>query len=452
MGDYGIGVTCSGSPMTVGRFGMGNDDSGAVERGKEADDQGNVAGAGGELAGSSAENEAVSEVPDTSGGEAVAADVSSVGSVQSVVPQPTALVAKGPAIPRAMIVLVGLAAGWIALQGIREIKGLLAPTLLAMTLVVTVYPMVGWLKKRGVPGWGAALAALTTLYLVIAALFFSMGFAVTQLASQSQQYSGKFQDLWRQYSPQVEELYGGKIDFTSVWERVNPEKAFSLASGLAGSLASASSALILILTVTMFMVMDTVNMPRRLEALAAIKPNLAIGMKHFATGVRQYWVVTTVFGLIVAALDYVLLLWLSIPMALTWALLSFVTNYIPTVGLILGLIPPALLALVEGGVSKMLWVILAYVLINNIIQTVIQPKFTGDAVGITATVSFLSLVFWAYVLGPLGALLAVPMTVMVKTILIDVDPSARWANAFIAADPDKEHEHVPVSGDVAAKT
>ena len=84
----------------------------------------------------------------------------------------------------------------------------------------------------------------------------------------------------------------------------------------------------------------------------------------------------------------------------------------------------------------MLWVIVIYSVVNFVIQGILQPKFTGDAVGINATTAFLSLMFWAYVFGALGALLAIPFTLLVKTLLIDRDPKTRWLSPFISSRPD----------------
>ena len=105
---------------------------------------------------------------------------------------------------------------------------------------------------------------------------------------------------------------------------------------------------------------------------------------------------------------------MGIPAAGLWALLAFVTNYIPNVGFIIGLIPPAILGLLVGGPSLAIAVIAVYCVLNFIIQSVLQPKFVGDAVGLTTTVSFLSLIVWAYILGPIGAILAIPASLLVK--------------------------------------
>ncbi len=124
------------------------------------------------------------------------------------------------------------------------------------------------------------------------------------------------------------------------------------------------------------------------------------------------------------------------PLPLLWGLLAFITNYIPNIGFIIGLIPVAVLGLLEGGWGLMLGVIAVYCLVNVVIQSVIQPKVVGDAVGLSATLTFLSLVFWAWVLGAVGALLAVPLSLLVKSLLVDIDPSSSWLKPLIG-DPTK---------------
>ncbi|HAN85387.1 MAG TPA: AI-2E family transporter, partial [Micrococcus luteus] len=163
-------------------------------------------------------------------------------------------------------------------------------------------------------------------------------------------------------------------------------------------------------------------------------PVAAHALGELDQGVRRYWVVTTVFGLIVAVLDVIALMLIGVPLALVWGVLSFLTNYVPNVGFIIGLLPPAVLGLAAGGWSDFLWVVVSYSVLNFVLQSVIQPKVAGDAIGVIPTVSFLSLLFWAWVLGPLGAILALPCTLLAKAVLIDADPNARWINALIASD------------------
>jgi AI-2 transport protein TqsA len=177
----------------------------------------------------------------------------------------------------------------------------------------------------------------------------------------------------------------------------------------------------------------------RFALIAQDRPKIIEALNHSAWGTRQYLLVTTVFGFIVAVLDSVALAILGIPLALTWGLLAFITNYIPNVGFIIGVIPPALLALLTGGPQLMVIVIIVYCALNFVVQSIIQPRFIGDAVGLSVTLTFVALVFWAWLLGPLGAILAIPLTLMCKAVLVDVDPQARWAEVLLRAsakDPD----------------
>jgi AI-2 transport protein TqsA len=116
-------------------------------------------------------------------------------------------------------------------------------------------------------------------------------------------------------------------------------------------------------------------------------------------------------------------------------LLAFITNYIPNIGFLIGLLPPALLALLSGGPNLMVAVIVVYCALNFVLQSLVQPRFIGDAVGLSVTVTFLSLAFWAWLLGPLGAILAIPLTLLVKALLVDIDPRAGWADALLRASP-----------------
>ncbi|MDO5712064.1 MAG: AI-2E family transporter, partial [Micrococcales bacterium] len=176
------------------------------------------------------------------------------------------------------------------------------------------------------------------------------------------------------------------------------------------------------------------------QVASAAHRDVVDALAGFAHGVRRYWVVSSVFGAAVAALDIAALVWLGVPLALVWGLLSFLTNYIPNIGFVLGIVPPALMALLANGPQTALLVIVSYSVINFIIQSIIQPKFLGNAVGVTATVSLLSLLFWAWVLGPLGALLALPTTLLCKAVLVDLDPRMRWLDAFIASDPERGNQ------------
>jgi AI-2 transport protein TqsA len=122
---------------------------------------------------------------------------------------------------------------------------------------------------------------------------------------------------------------------------------------------------------------------------------------------------------------------IGVPVAALWGLLAFITNYIPNIGFVIGLVPPAILAMLEGGVDTLVAVLVGYSLVNVVIQSFIQPMIVGDAVGLSTTMTFVSLVFWAWVFGALGALLAIPLSLLAKALLVDVDPASDWLRPLL---------------------
>ena len=171
-----------------------------------------------------------------------------------------------------------------------------------------------------------------------------------------------------------------------------------------------------------------------------MRPRVARALRSFTHGVRQYLVVTAIFGALVAALDVVLLMVLGVPLPLLWGLLAFLASFVPTIGLIVGLIPPAVIGLLDGGPLTALYVVVGYLVINNTIDNLVKPKFVGDAVGLSITMSFLSLVVWGFVLGPLGALLAIPASLLVRAVLTDDDPRHVAGSAMMVGDRPPEGE------------
>lgn len=329
------------------------------------------------------------------------------------------------------MILLGLAAAVIGVAGIRGFAGTLGPTFLALILVVTVQPAQSWLRRHGAPGWLGVVALLLLIYAILVGLTAALALSIAQLATLLPTYTDQFTDLLDQATDQLDQLGVGQDQINTALDQLNFSNLIGILQRVLGGLSTVLSDLFFIVVLIFFLGMDAAGFPRRLAEAAASRPHLVEALNAFARGTRRYMAVSTVFGLIVAAVDIGALYWLAVPLPLLWGLLSFITNYIPNVGFVLGLVPPALLGLLEGGVSRMIWVVVAYSVINVVIQSLIQPKFVGDAVGLSATLTFLSLVFWSFVLGPLGALLAIPLSLLVKAILVDADPDAQWLRPLL---------------------
>ena len=215
----------------------------------------------------------------------------------------------------------------------------------------------------------------------------------------------------------------------------DPSQVLGLVQGLFSGLLGVLSSLFLIVVLLLAMCLDAAGFSRMMSTGPGRRPDLVDALATFASRTRRYLIVSTVFGILTATLDVIALYLLSVPLPLLWGVLALITIYIPNIGFVIGLVPPALLGLLDGGPQTMLLVILAYGAINVVTQSFILPKFLGDAVGLTTTMTFLSLILWTFVLGPLGALLAIPLSLLTRALLIDSDPSAKWAAALISGGP-----------------
>ncbi|WP_026421681.1 AI-2E family transporter [Actinokineospora inagensis] len=335
-------------------------------------------------------------------------------------------------LPRGLVVLLGTAAAVVTMAGVRAAAWLVAPALLALVIVIVASPVHRWLRRRGLPGW----AATTVLVLIVYGTLVGFGAVVVvsgaRLGSLLPQYAADARDL-------AADLAGrfGAGEIRQSLRSLDTGKVLSSLGSLLGDVTSLTTSLVFLLALLLFFSVEAAGIDDRLAGIAKVRPELHAALHTFAHRVRRYLVVTTVFGFIIAVLDAFALVWLDIPLAVLWGVLSFVTNYIPNIGFILGVLPPAVLGLLGGGWRRMLAVVLVYVVVNFVVQSLIQPLFVGDSVGLSTTLAFVSLVFWAWILGPLGALLAIPATLLVMALLVETDPRASWVASLLGSLPRK---------------
>ncbi len=351
-------------------------------------------------------------------------------------PDPMPLVGQRPGPPYFAILLV--AGMFVIGAGLQATASIVAPIFLVITLVITVAPLRSLLIRHRWPSWLASVAALLAIYALLVLILGSVVFAVVRLVDRLPQYAAAFNEIFGYLLGVANQLGFGQEQIEQLASSVQPSSLAGPAQRLLSGLGGGLSLLVLIVTVVIFLAFESGMMNERLSVIRETRPHIAEGLVNFSNRVRKYWIVTTVFGFIVAVLDVIGLLIIGVPLAVTWGVLAFVTNYIPNVGFIIGVVPPALIALLDGGIGSAIAVVAVYTVINVVVQTIIQPRFTGDAVGISATVAFASLIIWAYVLGTLGALLAIPCTLFLKSLLLDNSVPASWLNALVSASPRKE--------------
>jgi AI-2 transport protein TqsA len=338
-----------------------------------------------------------------------------------------------PVLPRAFVVLVGAAAATVVAAGVQAMAWLIGPAFLALVIVIVISPVERRLRALGLPGWLSTLVLVVLVQGVVLVLAGVILLSVARLAAILPQYVGEADALVRAGTGTLGAWGLGPEQLRALTSALDLGKVVGLVTGLLAGVVGLATNLVFLLSLMLFLGIEASGAGERIAAIGRDRPEIAAALGRFAWGTRRYLVVTTVFGLGLAVLDTVAVAVLGIPLAILWGLLAFVTNYIPYVGFWVGVLPPALLALLLGGWRLAAVVLVVYLVLNFATTSLVQPHFVGDAVGLSVAVTFVALVFWAWLLGPVGAVLAVPLTLLVKALLVDTDPRAGWADALLGS-------------------
>jgi AI-2 transport protein TqsA len=340
--------------------------------------------------------------------------------------------------PRAYTILVGTAAAVIVAAGIGAAAWLVAPAFLALVIVVVISPVGHRLRAAGLPPWLAIAVLVVLVYGVVVVMAGVVVLSAARLATVLPQYAAEAEGLRRGLGTLLSTYGIGPEQVREVLANLDVGKVAGYIAVLLAGVAGLATNLVFLLSLLLFISIETGGADARFAVLIADRPLLGAALGRFTAGVRRYLVVTTIFGLLFGLIDTIALSFMGIPLAVTWGLLAFITNYIPYVGFWLAVLPPAVLALLVGGPQLLIIVVVLYLVVNFVLTSLVQPHFVGDAVGLSITVTFLALVFWGWLLGPVGAVLAVPLTLLVKAILVDSDPRAAWAAALLGSPPEPE--------------
>jgi AI-2 transport protein TqsA len=346
-----------------------------------------------------------------------------------------------PALPRGLIILLGVAAALVVALGMRQFSNILGPVFLALVLSIAVHPVRRLAARYHLPAWLGMILSLITVYLIVFGLFAILVIAGIQFASLLQSSGPQFQAFLQDASQALQSVGVSQEKLQDFVNDLSPSRLVGVASSLLGGLAGVLSDAFFLIVLLFFTVVDAGDFASKLKRDPVHGKRLADVFDRFARGSRQYLAVATVFGAIVAFCDLIALWILDIQYAWLWALLAFITNYIPNIGFIIGLVPPTIIALLDKDVLTAIIVVAVYCVLNFVIQTIIQPRVVGVTVGLSATLSFLSLIVWATILGASGAFLAIPLSLLVKALLVDVDPEQIWVSPLLSSEkPGEESE------------
>ena len=324
------------------------------------------------------------------------------------------------------MILMGLGGATITAFGIAAIQGVFAPVFLALVLTICVHPLRIALERRGVPRGLATGSVVITVFLLLAAFVTALIVAFAQFATLLPQFAPQIEDAGKSIGTWLTSIGFGQEQVQAIVQGFDPGRIVAFVTGLLGSVASITGGLVIILTLLLLMAMDAGYLEVLFRQLRPRRPAMVTGLEGFASGVRRYMVVTTGLGVAQGVLNWIVLLILQVPGALLWGLLSFICSFIPNIGYFIAIIPPLVFGYLVGGWPVVIAVVVIYAGINAVVQSVVQPRIVGNAVALSQTITFVSVLVWLVILGPIGAILAIPLTLLVRMILIDSNPNARW--------------------------
>jgi predicted PurR-regulated permease PerM len=308
--------------------------------------------------------------------------------------------------------MVALASIFVILFGIRASASILNPILLAVVITITVLPIPGKLTKRGLPGWLAMVLSILLVVLILGLVIVTVFFSVTKLATE-------LPVLLEEGSEQAAEDISATTGDTSLSIQIEEvtKSIGPLAQGVLSSILEILVTFGMALFIFFFMISAAMAMPT--PSRLGLDPNAStVGrISTLTEDVRKYMTVLTGINFLVGLGDTIFLMIMGVPYALLWGLLAWFMGYIPSIGFMIALIPPVLMAYAMYGLQTALIVLVGYILINGGIQNFVQPKIMGQSLKVSPLVIFVGLFIWGYLLGGIGAILAVPMTMMVIIIM-----------------------------------
>ena len=323
-----------------------------------------------------------------------------------------------------------LAAFVIIVAGMKVASPILVPILLSLFIATISAPPLLWLERKGLPTILALLVVIGFVLAVGLLLVVLVGASLAEFQNQLPIYEQRLESLFINVNHFVTGL-GLTFQFSDISSVVNPE---SIASGVGkfvnevGGLVA--NALLIFLTV-IFILFEVSTLPKKLEIIFTRPTDSIERLAGFKRNLQRYLVIKSLTSLATGLLVWLMLTYFGIDFAVLWAVLAFFFNFVPNIGSIIAAIPAVLVALLQVSNVTALWVAIGYFAINSVIGTVIEPRVAGRHLGLSPLVVFLSLVFWGWILGPVGMFLSVPLTMMVR-LVAESNQNTRWVAVMLS--------------------
>lgn len=320
----------------------------------------------------------------------------------------------------------------IILAGVKAASVILVPFLLSAFIAIAVSPLITWSSQYKIPRW----LSITLVILLIAVIGFMLAGLITQSMAEFKQKIPVYQEqLSGEFAWVLEKLavFNINIDQSLLLSYLDPGMAMSMATNFITGMGTVLSNVFLILLTVIFMLLEADSMPRRVH-IAMSDPDMRMShIDRFLLSVNQYLVIKMMVSLGTGIFIAIWLYVLGVDHFMLWAVLAFMLNFIPNIGSIIAAIPAVLIAFVELGAVTAGLTGLGFVIVNTVMGNMIEPRFMGKGLGLSTLVVFLSLIFWGWLLGTVGMLLSVPLTMVVKIALESRDET-KWLAILLSGD------------------
>jgi AI-2 transport protein TqsA len=325
--------------------------------------------------------------------------------------------------------LLTLACLVVVILGLRYAAGVLNLILVGLFVVMGLSPVVDWLRRRKVPAWLTITIVLVAFLAIAAALIAVLVSYLNKLGLRIDVYKIKLTEM----IADIERWSSGHgVDTSSFFSRfVNVDSIANSVTSLLGSVLDAFSNIVLMVMIVLFMLAQVYSFPRRVYSRLHLSDRFERSFGEFGEVTRSYLFTKGWLALIAAVISTGIYYAFGVDFALLWGILFFVLSFIPNFGFVLSIIPPFVVTLLEYGFTRAALVVAVVVVMNTIVDNVIAPRFMSRSVGLSTLAVFLSLIVWAWILGPVGALISIPLTLMVKLLVLDSYESTRFISLFL---------------------
>jgi AI-2 transport protein TqsA len=323
----------------------------------------------------------------------------------------------------------------IIIAGLRAAQAIVAPFMIAVFAAITLSPAVLWLTRHRVPTVVSILIVVLAIFIVGAGTGIVVGTSINVFTQNLPLYEGRIRSEAAALIHMADRL-GISIPEKGILGLIDPGAAFSLAANLLRGFGNLLGKALVILLIVIFMLLEVSEVPTRLRR-ALGRPNAEFGwFGKFTENLRRYLAIKTWVSL-ATGLSVAVWLWiLGVDFPFLWGLLAFLMNYIPNIGSIIAAIPAVALSIIQLGWGSALLVVIGYAACNLVFGTIVEPRFLGRGLGMSTLIVFLSLLFWGWVLGPVGLFLSVPLT-MTVIIALNSKPETQWIPVILGSGREK---------------